>query len=295
MRISTPDSVKGYTEVVIASILYRSIGIFIKLVGNIPLGSIIFYRLLSGLTAITLYFALTGKFDEIRLKEKKRYILLLGLFEACAEFSYFYSVRHTTVSIAVLLLYTAPIYVTLLSPLLLRENITFRSFSALILSITGVIIVVQPRSPIVGMDVLGITMGLLSGLLYALIILVSRYLKEYYTGTAQATWSIIVSIMVFLPYSRAISATELTDKLYLLLLFGLIPTALAGLLYFSGLRLIRAQNASIIGLLEPVSAFILAFMLLGEPISFTTILGGGLILLGAYIISRERPIVSAHK
>ncbi|TRZ89849.1 MAG: EamA family transporter [Methanosarcinales archaeon] len=278
---------KGYSYVIAASILYGLIGIFIKLITDMPLGSIIFFRILFALAAITLYLFVSGRFFELRLNEKKSYLLMLGLFEAAAVMANFYSIRYTTVSIAVLLLYTTPIYVTLLSPWVLKENITRRSIIALMLSVTGVVLVVQPQTLHDGINIIGVALGLASGLLFALMILTSRKIKDIYTGTAQATWSMIVSLIVFSPFAFAVSTDVLKDHMQLLILFGLIPTAIGGILYFSGLRLIKAQSASIISLLEPVSAVVFAFIILSNPIAITTVLGGGFILVGAFITSRE--------
>lgn len=279
-------SQKGYMQVAMACVLYGLIGIFIKLITDMPLGSIISYRMFFALVAITFYLVCSGRLTEVKLKEKKRHLLLMGLLEAGAIFSYFVSVRYTTVSIAVLLLYTAPVYVTLLSPLILKENITRRGLLALGLSITGVVMVVWTDEP-GGMNIIGISLGLASGLLYALMILTSRYLKDYYNGTAQATWSIIINIAVFSPFLLATDAKAIIDNLSLLILFGLVPTAVGSLLFLNGLGLIKAQGASIISLLEPVSAVLLAFIILSEPVSSTTLLGGALILLGAFLVSRE--------
>jgi drug/metabolite transporter (DMT)-like permease len=278
---------KGYSQVIAASILYGLIGIFIKLITDMPIGSIIFFRLLFALGGITLYLAVSGRFFELRLREKKNYLLMLGLFEASAVLANFYSIRYTTVSIAVLLLYTTPIYVTLLSPLVLKEKITHRSIIALVLSITGVILVVQPQTQQNGINIIGAALGLASGILFALMILTSRKIRDIYTGTAQATWSMIVSLIVFSPFAFAVSEDVLKAHMQLLILFGLIPTAIGGILYFSGLRLIKAQSASIISLLEPVSAVVFAFIILSNPIAITTVLGGGFILVGAFIMSRE--------
>ena len=278
---------KGYSQVIAASILYGLIGIFIKLITDMPIGSIIFFRILFALAAITLYLFVSGRFSELRLKEKKSYLLMLGLFEAAAVLANFYAIRYTTVSIAVLLLYTTPIYVTLLSPLVLKESITQRSIIALVISITGVVMVVQPQTLQNGINIIGVALGLASGLLFALMILTSRKIKDIYTGTSQATWSMIVSLIVFSPFAFAVSMDVLKDHMQLLILFGLIPTAIGGILYFSGLRLIKAQSASIISLLEPVSAVVFAFLILSEPVEYTTALGGGLIFLGAFITSRE--------
>ncbi len=277
---------KGYSQVIAASIFYGLIGIFIKLIDDMPLGSIIFYRLLFGLAAVTLYLAVSGRFFEMRLKEKKSYLLMLGLFEAAAVMANFYSIRYTTVSIAVLLLYTTPIYVTLLSPLVLKEKITPRSIVALALSVMGVVMVVQPQSRD-SINIIGVALGLASGLLFALMILTSRKIRDIYTGTAQATWSMIISMIVFSPFAFAVSAQVLKNDLHLIILFGLLPTAIGGILYFNGLRWVKAQSASIISLLEPVSAVIFAFMILSEPVAITTVIGGGFILLGAAFISRE--------
>lgn len=278
---------KGYSQVIAASILYGLIGIFIKLITDMSLGSIIFFRILFALAAITLYLAVSGRFSELKLTEKKSYLLMLGLFEAAAVLANFYSIRYTTVPIAVLLLYTTPIYVTLLSPLVLKENITRRSIIALMISITGVVLVVQPQTLQNEINMIGVALGLASGLLFALMILTSRKIKDIYTGTAQATWSMIVSLILFSPFAFAVSRDVLKDHMQLLILFGLIPTAIGGILYFSGLRLIKAQSASIISLLEPVSAVVFAFIILSESVGYSTALGGGLIFLGAFITSRE--------
>jgi len=280
---------KGHVEVASAAILFGTIGIFVSLVSQMPIGSIIFYRLLFGITAIAIFFACCGKGSgELRLRENKRYIFLLGILQAGTMLSYFISVKYTTVAIAALLLYTAPIYVTLLSPLLLNEPIARRSLSALVLSLSGVILIIQPGAVFQDMDGMyatGLLCGLISGLLYACMILTSRYLKGYYTGTAQAAWAIIITLIIFLPYSTAISSGVLLDNLHLLILLGLLPTAASLTLYFSGLAHVRAQNASIIALLEPASAVVFAAIILSQPITSSVLVGGGLILVGALVVS----------
>ena len=79
------------------------------------------------------------------------------------------------------------------------------------------------------------------------------------------------------------------------MLFGLIPTAMALVLYLNGLMQVRAQNASIIALPEPASAVVFAYIILSEPVTASMLAGGALILLGAVIISRERPVEIAHE
>ncbi len=293
-----PPHVKGYTQIATAAVLFGLIGIFVKLTTQMPLGSIIFYRLLFGLVAIALFFACCRRLSEMRLGQKKQYILLLGLMQAGTMLSYFISVKHTSVSIAVLLLYTAPVYVTLLSPLLLKEYINRRSIFALVISIIGVILVIRPDTLFQDVDytyLIGLAAGLVSGLLYGGMTLTSRYLKDDYTGTTQGAWALLITLLIFSPYSVAITAKILLDNLAVLVLFGLIPTAMALVLYLNGLMQVRAQNASIVALLEPASAVVFAYLILSEPVTASMLAGGALILLGAVIISRERPVEIAHE
>lgn len=290
-----PDShIKGYIQVAAAAVLFGLIGIFVKLVSDMQLGSIIFYRLLISLAVIAVYFAISGRFSDLRLKESKIFIVLLGLFQAATMFGFFSSIKYTTVPIAVLLLYTAPIYVALLSPIVLKERITQHGLAALILSITGVIMIIQPGA-VLGEEMYGIGLvaGLVSGLAYAGMILTSRHLRHQYSGTVQAAWALFLTMVIFTPYS-AVPAGVLMDNLLILCLFGLVPTV-ALVLYLSGLAHVRAQNASIVGLLEPASAVVFAFIILREPISSTTLIGGMLILSGAVIVSRERPVEYVHE
>ncbi len=293
-----PPHLKGYIQIASAAVLFGLIGIFVKLTTQMPLGSIIFYRLLFGLVAIALFFACCRRLSEMRLGQKKQYILLLGLMQAGTMLSYFISVKHTSVSIAVLLLYTAPVYVTLLSPLLLKEYINRRSIFALAIAIIGVILVIRPDTLFQDVDytyLIGLAAGLVSGLLYGGMTLTSRYLKDYYTGTAQGAWALLITMLIFSPYSTAITAKILLDNLAVLVLFGLLPTALALVLYLNGLMQVRAQNASIVALLEPASAVVFAYIILSEPVTASMLAGGALILLGAVIISRERPVEIAHE
>ncbi|HUW66497.1 MAG TPA: EamA family transporter [Candidatus Nanoarchaeia archaeon] len=284
---------KGYSQVAAGAILFGLIGIFVKLIPDMSVGSIIFYRLLVSTITVGFYFALTGSFKNLVLNEKKVYILLLGIFQAGTMLGFFISIKYTTVAIAVLLLYTAPIYVALLSPIILKEPITRHGLAALILAIAGVIMVVQPQTISQDGQVIGLAAGLVSGLAYACLILTSRKLRNHYTGTVQASWALFITMVIFIPYSM-VPTGVLLDNLLLLIPFGFIPT-IALILYLSGLRHIKAQNASIMGLLEPVSAAIFAYIILSEPISIPTLIGGGLILLGAFLVSREKPVEYIHE
>lgn len=136
---------KHHLELLTACVIYGTVGIFMNSLSNMSVGSIIFYRVLFGLSAILCYLAITGNLNQLALKNKKKYLLLLGILYVSQMFSYYSAIRYLGASSAVLLLYTDPIYLTFLAPVLLGEKNTEKTILALFLGLAGVFYVTRPE------------------------------------------------------------------------------------------------------------------------------------------------------
>ncbi len=288
-----PQQIKANAKVIAASVIFGFAGIFFLFVKDMATGPVVFYQFLFGFLALAVYLAVTGKISGIRLKGKRKALLLLGIWQAGVMLSYYTAVSFINVSISVLLLYTAPFYVLLIAPILLKEKPSKKSLAALIISLVGVVIVVGPENLVSGSSdggsgyMLGVLMGLFSGFFYACIIMTSRYLRDEYSGLEQLFISTCVTLAVLIPFVRQASATSLIQNLPVLLFLGVMITSVGSILYFTGLVHVKAQNASIISLLEPVSAIFFAYILFKDPVSTKTILGCILILLSSLLVSLE--------
>ncbi|HET8689063.1 MAG TPA: DMT family transporter [Methanosarcina sp.] len=287
-----PQYIKANIQVIAASVIYGFSGIFFMYVENMAVGAVVFYQLLFGLLALAGYLAVTGKLSGIRLRGKRKTLMLLGAWQAGAMLSYYTAVSFTNVSISVLLLYTAPFYVLLLAPVLLKEKHSKKSLAALIISLAGVVIVIGPENLASGSGIesgylVGILMGLFSGLFYACITVTSRYLRDEYSGLEQIFISTCVTLVLLLPFVRQAPAAALIENLPILLFLGVTITSVGSILYFTGLVHVKAQNASILSLLEPVSTIFFAYLLLKDPISTETLLGCILILSSSFLASFE--------
>ena len=288
-----PQHIKANAQVVAASVIYGFSGIFFLYIKNMAAGPVVFYQLLFGFLALAAYMAATGKLSGIRLQGKRKALLLLGIWHAGVMLSYYTAVSFTNVSISVLLLYTAPFYVLLIAPVLLKEKPSIKSIAALVISLAGVVIVVGPENLVFGSGgvesgyLFGVLMGLFSGFFYACIIMTSRYLRDEYSGLEQLFISTCVTLVLLLPFVRQVSAASLIENLPVLLFLGVTITSVGSILYFTGLVHVKAQNASIISLLEPVSAIFFAYILLKDPISAETLLGCILILSSSLLVSLE--------
>lgn len=226
----------------------------------------------------------------LRPAKRKRYLLLLGLFNTFTIFAYFVCIRYTTLSVAILLLYTAPMYVTLLSPVFLNEKIRLLGVVALIFSLAGIIFIVDPTGivsqiDLEGKNLLGIIAGIISGMSFAGVIITVRYLKDDYTGPAQLFWSTFIGILMLAPASLDTTIPLLTENITMIVLFAFVNTAVASILYINGLSKLPAQTSSIIALMEPVSVIFFDHVLLHTPVFFNTMAGCLFILLGAAMAS----------
>jgi drug/metabolite transporter (DMT)-like permease len=277
----------GYGEIIAASILWGLAGIFGKMITGMSAQSIIFYRVTIAFIILFAVLLISGNLHRVHLKNKKSYLVLFSILQAATMLTYFEAILKASVSIAVLLLYTAPVYVTVLSPLLLKERATKKGLIALLLSIAGILFIVGPEKPDFSLQSIGIIAGIISGIAYGFQIMTSKFISPTYSGSTQAFWSFLVAALVLLP-SGLVPMDVFSSNVIFLILLAIFPTILAVSFYFNGLAKVRASNASILGLIEPVSAIVLSVLILNERLAFPEVIGGAFILAGAALVATDR-------
>jgi drug/metabolite transporter (DMT)-like permease len=284
---------KAYMELIAGSVIFGMLGLFVDRLESVPTLSLIFYKQFFGVVTLLVFIVVAGKLSLIMPRRKKKYLLLLGFINTATLLTYFICIRYTSFSVAILLLYTAPMYVTLLSPLTLKEPITRKGLVALGLSLTGLLFIVDLQAAVNGFSnggeyIIGMMAGVLSGLVFGCEIMVIRYLKDDYSSVAQLFWYTLIGVVLLFPFGAKVSQPVLLDNLGMLVFFGAINTALAALLYVSGISQIKAQTGSILALIEPVSGIIFDYTILHTPLYLSTIIGCIFILLGAAVAVLEK-------
>ncbi len=277
---------KGYGEIITAAVLWGTAGTLVRMISDMTALNIIFFRVTLAFIFLLFLFSISGNLNKLRLKDKKIYLLLFSLLQITTMLTFFISIMEASVAIAVLLLYTAPLYVTAFSPLLLKERSTGKGWMALGLSITGVILIIDPLKLDISLKLTGIIAGMLSGVSYGFQIMISKHISKSYSGYSQAFWSFMIAMLLLLPFA-AVPLDIVSGNIVYLILLAIFPTILAISLYFNGLNKVRAASASILGLIEPVSAVIFSLLILHESISIPVMLGGALILMGGATVTRE--------
>jgi drug/metabolite transporter (DMT)-like permease len=224
--------------------------------------------------------------------------LFMGLFGAITRLSQFSAVvLGVPVAIVVLLLYTQPLWTVIFSRLLLQEKITKNKVLAIMLVLTGVVTLVNPFNPMNIGNFSGIIIALIGGISLSAWIVYSRKsaIKKYHHMTT--TFGVVIFVLVFLIISYPIVYFFIRDPQiirlsldlpmrmwFYLFAFMVISELIPYILLLKGLKKVLASSAGIILLLEPVSAALLAAVLLHQPITPNILLGGSLILISNYIV-----------
>lgn len=276
---------KGYILVFLAASMWGSLGIFAKLLYGFNLSSftIVFYRVFLALLLLLPYNLLRGGFTIGR--KKLKFYALYGFFSIFLFYTlYFYTVKISSVSLAVLLLYTAPIYSTLMGYHLFKEPITEKKALALGMVITGVLLVVDLSGSRV--TPLAVVLGLLTGVTYALYGILAKFAVRTERPEEALFYTLAFGMLFLLPFTDFKVPPESVPYLFALAFF---PTFLGYIFYNHALREVEVSRASIVATVEPVVALILAFLIFRETLTPRQLLGAALIIGGSVIIHAAEP------
>ena len=279
---------QGIMLVAAGAIGFSSIIIFTRSITGLSSPGIAFFR---ALTSFLFFSALLPWFPATlqirRYKSELIWLVGLGLTVSFTGMLYVYAVQHTTAANAVLLNNAATIYVALLAPWLLREPRARHTWLSVGLALAGIVCIANPAAlRWQSSEFRGVVAGILSGISYALTMLLSRHLRGRVSGVAQVWWSTGIAALVALPWAFQAPASVVVRNIPFILALGVLAQGLPYMLYFLGLERIPAQVVSIVALLEPVSGILIGMLLYREMPTVVGVIGIGLLLTSITLVSR---------
>jgi drug/metabolite transporter (DMT)-like permease len=213
----------------------------------------------------------------------------LGVSDALNVLLFFAAYQRTTVAIAVLTHYLTPIFVALAAPLLVHEKLRARTFGAVAIAFVGLTLLLEPWRRASGADLVGAALGAGSAVFYASNVLFTKRLVPVFSGSELMFFHGLVSVPLLFACVPISDYAAVSGRSLAYVLGGALgPGALGGLLFVWGLRRVPASHASVLTLLEPFVAVLLATLVLGESVGRLPILGGVLILAGAAVVVSGR-------
>ena len=211
-------------------------------------------------------------------------IVSVSLFNFC----YFYTIIHSEASVAVVLLYTSPVFILLLSALLFRERITTRKVLALALTFAGCVCVAGLTGGVRLSAVVFLT-GIGSGLFYGLYTIFGRYALAKYDAATVTAYSFLFGLLGTLPFCKPVTLvrTVAAEPRILLLCvgIGICSTVLPYFLYTWGLQRMESGKAAILVAVEPLVGAVIGMLVFRESHNALKLVGIALILTAIVLLN----------
>ena len=282
---------KPFYKYIAALLLFGSNGLVASLI-PLPSLHIVLLRTLIGSLFLLAVAMLSGiRFSFLQHRRQFLFLVASGAALGAGWIFLFEAYVRIGVSLASLLYYCGPVLVMALSPLLFRERLTAKALVGFGAVLLGVVLINGCSGA--SLDAWGIACGLLSALLYAIMVICSKKAPDI-TGLENSALQIASAFLtvalwgllqegpsLFGGILSELQAAGLAKSLPPALVLGLVNTGLGCYLYFSAIGRLRVQTVAVCGYLEPLSAVLFSILFLGETLRLPQVLGAVLILGGA--------------
>lgn len=276
-------------SLILAMVIFGTIGIFRKYI-PLPSGIVACVRGILGVAFLLVFIKIKKiKMDREAIKKYLWILLVSGGFIGLNWVLLFESYRYTSVAVATLCYYMAPIFVMIVSPFLLKEKLTVKKVLCVIVALIGMVFVsgVLDGGILDVSEMKGILFGLGAAALYATVIMMNQKLREVPTHdkTIMQLGAAAVVLIPYILFVEDLSAVVLTPLIvFMLIIVGVVHTGIAYALYFGSMNGLKAQTVALFSYIDPIVAIILSAMFLKEPMTIYSAIGAVLVL-GATMIS----------
>jgi len=274
----------------IAVLLFGGTALFAKLIGLNAL-DITAYR--AAIAGVAICVLLTLQKKPIKLHRAKDYVIaiLLGIAVGIHWVTYFAGMQLAGITVGMLAFFTYPVITVFLEPLFNKSKPKTKDIISAVVVITGIYLLIPNVN--LGDDItLGVVTGVVSALFFAIRnITHKRYFSEY-GGPQTMFYQTLVASLMLCAFIE-VPITQINDAdLILLLIAGVVFTAMPHSLFAASLKKLSAATAGLISCLQPLYGTILAIIILHERPSVMTLIGGALIVSAAcfetWSISRKK-------
>jgi len=273
----------GYLLIFTAAVLWAFIGVFSKAILESGVSSleIAFWR---ACIAGMLFLIHAGLKKELKLQKRSDAAIFIAfaLFGVTVFYaSLILAIDAGSISLAYILLYSAPAWVVLLAFLLLKETLNAKKLILLAVALSGVILVSLDKSDSIAVNPTAIFWGLIAGISYASYYIFGKWILGRYQVITIYAFILPIGALGLLPFVHFSPKTPIT-YLYILAV-AILSTYLAYFVYYSGLKKIEASKAVMIATVEPVISAVLAAIFFSEVLGISGIVGGILILTASFL------------
>lgn len=247
-----------------------------------------------GCLFLIVVFMMMKKTIPWKLVKANAYILFLSGIALGGNWIFLYqSYDHTTLTNATLGYYFAPVFVTILSPFALKEQLSVKKMVCIGVAIIGMVLIVGNGISASGTDdLLGIFFGLVAAAFYAALMLINKFI--HHMGRLEITIiQLGITALLLLPYVFFTEGFGIFgvsgSSVPFIIILGIVNTGIGFWLFFSGMQKLKGQSIAMLSYVDPFVAILISAIILQEQMTIVQMLGGAL-LLGSTFVSENKSI-----
>lgn len=274
---------------ILSVIIFGTIGIFVRYI-DLASSEIALLRGFIGslfLLAITIISQRKISWTIIR---KNIPILLLSSFALAFNWIFlFQAYKNTTIANASLSYYFAPVFVIVMSPIVLKEKISFKKSVCISIGVFGMFLIMQNsgNGDVEYNHLLGIFYGIIAAIFYATLMLANKFIKNM-NGVEITLLQLSLATIILIPYVFVTDGFNLFRvtgfSVVCIIILGVIHTGLGFYLFFYGMKGLRGQSIAVLSYIDPVTSLFVSFIVFDEKMTVFQIIGA-VMLLGSTLIS----------
>jgi drug/metabolite transporter (DMT)-like permease len=252
---------------------------------DLPAAALVFWRCAIAAVTVPALVLVVRRVRLLAVAQRRPQVLGLALLVAVHWALLFETLKLASVAVAILTVYTAPIFLAVLAPLLLPEARSRIGLIALAISAPGIALIALGGEGGAAADPAAVGTGLGAAITYALIVIWSKSLVRNIAPVALAFWSYAAVALLLFPFAVAGGRflPHGVEWVWVIAL-GALLTGAAGVLYMRALRDVTAQAAGLLAYLDPLSASLLAWAILGQDLGWQVVVGGAAVLVGGAVV-----------
>jgi drug/metabolite transporter (DMT)-like permease len=279
------DQITGILFIFLSACMYATMPILAKVGYSLGLtpGITLFLRFFFAFIIISSYLMVIKREPVLC---KSIWVIAQGLLFVFRSLLYFFALKYIPAGITSVIFFVYPVEVAALSLLIFKEKPTSHLFLGMFLAITGIALISGIGQGFASISIPGLLLAIASSLSYCgYVIIGQRNVASVSTLSLTATFS-AVGLLVFSVYNyQELSFISSLNgpQLMIGLIMGLFNTVLAAVFFLKGLGKIGASRAALISSLEPVITIMIAYLVLGEILNFTKLLGSFLVIASMFL------------
>ncbi|MGE5654626.1 MAG: DMT family transporter [Bacillota bacterium] len=280
---SSNQELRGALYAVVATLFFASSAAITRMAVGISAAEVAFWRMAGGALLVGALAKINGQPLRISRAQFLRFVIY-GAITAAHFWLYISSLGSTSITHSVTLVNTAPLFVTLLSAIWLREPVAPRKLIGIVLAVVGIAILMS-FGAVTPQGMVGDLMAVGSALCYAIYSLAGRHERESIPVLSYCFWVYGLAALVLAPLSFSRPHLPYPSVTWLAVgLLALLPTAFGHTLYNAAVRHTRAIYANLISTQEVTGGILLGWLMWGEPLTSQSLLGAAVTVLGIVLV-----------